>query len=384
MEELGYSHNGWLVLASLCVAFLAGFTGLCLTHGLREKPPGHRKLLIAMAAIALGGGIWSMHFVAMLGLQLPILFYYDATITLISAMVAILVVGAALLILHFYPRTRRTMTLAGVLVATGILAMHYIGMSGLEMCRTIYSPGGVLVAIVTSILLSVGAFRIAYGRRERRNILLGTLCFGLTVFSVHFVAIYFTTFQPIAIVSQIGPLIGNEVLAIGVVVSSFVICAAFLLTGITFLSGRGDMAGWAPAAPALLSGGAVPGPAIDPPPDPAPQADAILHVPYEHAGRTYFIESGAIAVIRAEGHYTHLYTREGQLFCIWSITEAEKRFRGRNFVRCHRSFLINPDHVSSFERLKDTGLCHFDSVALMRKVPVSRSHMRRVRAALGL
>ncbi len=51
-----------------------------------------RKLSVSLAAVALGGGIWSMHFVAMLGLQLPIPIYYDAMIMLGSALVAILMV----------------------------------------------------------------------------------------------------------------------------------------------------------------------------------------------------------------------------------------------------------------------------------------------------
>lgn len=372
METLHYTHNGWLVAASLCVAFLAGFTGLSLTYGLRSKPPQLRKVLIAMASVALGGGIWSMHFVAMLGLKLPILFYYDAAFTLMSALIAILVVGTALLILHFYPRTNATITIAGVLVGAGILAMHYIGMAGIELCRPVYSVAGVLTAIVASIALSVLAFRVAYGHRTRRNIAAGTVCFGFSVFAVHFIAIYFTNIQTIEITSQLGPLISNEVLAIGVVLSSFAICAAFLLSGVSFLSVTTHPVAQVPEMTAEAG------------PETEDQPTTGMHVPYLRGGRTHFVDSDAIAVIRAEGHYTQLHTREGQLFCVWSITEAEKRLKPRHIIRCHRSFLINPKHVSSFERLKDTGLCHFDSVPMIRKVPVSRSHMRSVRAALGL
>ena len=111
---LEFSHNGWLVLASLAVSFMAAFTGLSLTQGASALGVAPRKLVVALSAVVLGGGIWSMHFVAMLGLELPILFYYDAVITLISALVAILMVGLALLILHFHPRTTVTITAAGL------------------------------------------------------------------------------------------------------------------------------------------------------------------------------------------------------------------------------------------------------------------------------
>ena len=71
MEFVEFSHNLWLIVASFAVALMAGFTGLSLTNGLSTYSYTRRKIAISFAAIALGGGIWSMHFVAMLGLQLP-------------------------------------------------------------------------------------------------------------------------------------------------------------------------------------------------------------------------------------------------------------------------------------------------------------------------
>ncbi|MBE1282960.1 MAG: carbon monoxide dehydrogenase [Rhodobacteraceae bacterium] len=368
------SHNPWLVGASLLVALIAGFTGLSLTQGLSERPMHQRKILIALAAISLGGGIWSMHFVAMLGLQLPVLFYYDAVVTLASALVAILVVGVALLILHFRERTRGSLITAGLIVGIGVLAMHYIGMAGLELCRALYTPLGIVSAIVASCILNVAAFGIAYGERNHRNILLGTGCFGLAVFAVHFIAIFGTRFETVEIANVVGPIIGNEVMAIGVVLTSFVLCAAFLLTGVTFLTPQ----------PAVGAAEVVAD--AEPEPDLPPTTLAepgVRQIPYEQEGRTLFIDPASVAAIRAEGHYTHIYTDRGRLFCAWSITEAEKRLGQGVFLKTHRSYLINPAHVSSFERLKDNGVCHFDLPGLS-KVPVSRSRLKQVRAALGV
>jgi NO-binding membrane sensor protein with MHYT domain len=190
------AHDLRLVIASLAVAMMAGFTGLSLTRGANALEPARRKVVVSMAAVALGGGIWSMHFVAMLGLQLPFLYFYDALITLISALVAILMVGIAFLVLHFLPRTPVTITSAGIIIGIGIPIMHYIGMSGMEMCRPIYSPLGVALALVASIALSVAAVWLAYSERGRSNVLLGTVGFGLAVFSVHFLAMAGTQFVP--------------------------------------------------------------------------------------------------------------------------------------------------------------------------------------------
>lgn len=162
---LDYSHNTWLVMASLAVALMAGFTGLYLTHGASRLDSQRRKFVVALASVILGGGIWSMHFVAMLGLQLPILFYYDALITLMSALVAILMVGLALLLLHFRPRSVQTMIGSGVIVGLGIVAMHYVGMAGMQLCRPVYDIFDVALSALASVILSVSAIWVAYGNR---------------------------------------------------------------------------------------------------------------------------------------------------------------------------------------------------------------------------
>ena len=378
------AHDLRLVIASLAVAMMAGFTGLSLTRGANALTPARRKAVVSMAAVALGGGIWSMHFVAMLGLQLPFLYFYDALITLISALVAILMAGIAFLVLHFLPRTAVTITSAGIIIGVGIPIMHYIGMSGMEMCRPIYSPLGVAAALVASIALSVAAVWLAYSERGRGNVLLGTAGFGLAVFSVHFLAMAGTRFAPDGSAVTGASLMGNESLAMLVTLSAFVISAAFLLTGVTFA--RVDETGVAPppAPPTLASEVRIPLP--EPPPSapvPAPDPSA-LRIPYERENRILFLDGARVAALRAEGHYTIAYCGADKLFCPWSISEAEKRLAPAGFLRVHRSYLINPRLVTGFERQKDTGLIYFDSVGAQMKVPVSRSHLGDVRESLGL
>nr|WP_281065525.1 MHYT domain-containing protein [Jiella sonneratiae] len=382
-----------------------------------------------MAAVALGGGIWSMHFVAMLGMQLPVLFYYDALTTLVSALVAILVVGAALLVMHFRARTPATILGAGAMVGLGIALMHYIGMSGIQLCRPVYSPPGLFLAWGASVVLGALSFWVIYSDRSRRNIVFGTLCLGSSVFAVHFIAMGGTGFSDAAAGAADGPLLDNATLAMIVTVAAFVICGAFLLTGVTFLPEDGDPAAArrdageddgrhrgqdadpsrrmpAPAlagvsAPAF---GALPGAVGDgrsapialdllPQQEPeqaaskpaaAAEARPAVAVPFEKDGRTIFVDRAAIAAIRAEGHYTILYVGGQQLFCPWSISEAETRLADPNFVRAHRSYLINVGHVTGFERHKDNGTCFFEKTLSLGKVTVSRSRLPAVRHALGL
>jgi NO-binding membrane sensor protein with MHYT domain len=373
---LDYSHNPWLVLASFAIALMAGFTGLSMARGLSRVPEGQRKLRVAMAAVVLGGGIWSMHFVAMLGLQLPILFYYDPLVTLISALLGILVVGLGLIILHFRRRTPARITAAGFVVGTGILGMHYTGMAGMRACVAEYTAAGIFVAVTTSLALATLAVWIAYWERTRRNVLLGTLCFALAVVALHYIAIWNTSFLETSL-PEFDLILGNEALAIVVTLAAFVICGAFLLAGATFFPEATD---GAVAAQAQAPVPMPPDPVIETPEPPR----RVQPVPYERDGRTLFAEPASIAAFRAEGHYTILYRGSERVFCPWSISEAERRLDGTDFLRVHRSYLVNPAHVTGFERRKDTGVVFFEGVAALGKVPVSRSRLTEVRDLLGL
>ena len=384
---LDYSHDGLMVAAATVLALMAGFTGLSLTRGASALPVERRKLVVAMAAIALGGGIWAMHFVAMLGLELPVLFYYDAVITLISALTAILVTGLALLLVHFGPRTPVKITGAGLLVGIGIPAMHYIGMAGMELCRPVYTVAGVLAAGLASVALSVGAFWLAYGQREIRNILLGTAGFGVAVVTAHFLAMAGTGFVEDAQLTASGPLISNGVLAFGVTVVAFVLSGSFLLTGVTVAvpeeaGPAGPRPPPEPAPPPMPP--AAPLPPVAAAPEPPPPPGGIGRVPYEKEGRTRFVPTADIAAIRAEGHYTVLYVGAEKLFCPWSISEAESRLSDPDLLRSHRSYIVNRRHVSGFERKKDTGVCYFETVPALAKAPVSRQRLSAVRDHLGL
>lgn len=369
---LDFSHDWRLVLASLAIALMAGFTGLSLTRGASQLTPAYRKAVVAMAAVVLGGGIWSMHFVAMLGLRLPILYFYDPLSTLISALAAILMTGLALLILHFRPRTPLSLTLAGVIIGAGISVMHYLGMLGMEMCVPVFTPQGVAGAGLASVILSVLAVRLAYGDRGRRNIVQGTVGFGLAVTAVHFIAMTGTGFLPADATGDPGPAMGNETLAILVTLAAFTICGAFLLTAITFFPTPEEEAKPDPAP--------IPPPAATPAP---PRADAPLRIPHEREGRTLFLDPATVSALRAEGHYTLILRGTETLFCPWSITEAEERLAPAGFMRVHRSYLLNPARVARFERLKDTGLCLLDGDGNL-KIPVSRNRLPDLRAALGV
>lgn len=385
-----YTYDPWLVLASVAISMMAAFTGLTLTQGLSRLTKGQRQARIVMAAIALGGGIWSMHFVAMLSMRFPVLVHYDILPTTASALIAILLAGIALLLMHFGSRTRARMGLAGAILGTGIVTMHYVGINAIEGCRPVYEPVGFVIVGLIAAGMGAAAIGIAYGRRTRRNTLLATLVFGASVVVVHFSAMNWTDFVEVSRTAFDAPALANAQIALIVLLAGFVISGAFLLTAASLLDGPAEAVAAVeavpPAPPAPTSEEEVPAqPRIEKPHDPASaaQSSASIRVPYEKDGTTFFVPAGEVFALRAEGHYSIVYIASGRVFCPWSISEAQKRLPAQ-FLRVHRSYLVNAARVAGFQRRKDNGYCLLDGSPSLDRVPVARSRIPELRAALGL
>ncbi|MCV6547543.1 MAG: LytTR family transcriptional regulator DNA-binding domain-containing protein [Cohaesibacter sp.] len=372
---LTYTYSLPLVMASIIIAILAAFTGLALTNGISELSVIRRKLQIGMAAIVIGGGIWSMHFVALLALRLPVDISYDLVWTIGSVLIEILMSGAALLILHFAKRNWLNIAIAGSLMGYGIVTMHFVGMLGIRGCIPVFWLTGKLILIVVGPATGILAVWAAYRSRTRLNIILGSIIFGLSVSVIHYVGMYWTGFAALPPEETIVTSLDNGVLALWVLFSAFAICGFFLLTSATFLAPQS-------ARPVIASPSDHPetGSIADDPEETEPRA---LRVPYEKESSIRFLRSDEIAVIQAEGHYSVLYTSKEKLFCPWSISNAMDRMPD-NFIRTHRSYMVNVNFVSGFVRNKDNGRCMIDNIRELSEVPISRSRIDDVKTALDL
>jgi NO-binding membrane sensor protein with MHYT domain len=385
-----FSYEPMMVVASVLVAIMASFTGLRLAGDLSALPIPARRIRIAEAACALGGGIWSMHFVGMLALRLPVSISYDALLTLSSVLVSILITGLGLSFVHMaHPNSQgrklwRT-TVSGTLIGLGIVTMHYIGMRAIGgNCLVEYGPAGFFLSSGIAILSSIAVVQIAYRRRTLLQLSLAAVLLGITISSMHYTAMAFTRFIPVSeLVSLAQPMIQDSYLALIVALAAFVVCGLFLLTALP-LPSVGLIA--APAGAHIAAAFSAPEPQAMPQrsvPRATPETAEKLRLPYEQGGLTFFIDATRVTAIQAEGHYTRLYEGQESHFCPWSISKVEESVAGRNFLRTHRSFLVNLEHARAFQRKHDKVFLVVpgpeDSL-----VPVSRGHVPEVRKALGL
>lgn len=369
-----YTYSPWLVVLSVMIALMASFTGLSMTRGLSRQSVGQRQLRIALSSVALGGGIWSMHFLAILAMRFNVPVYFEIGETVASALFAILLAGLALLIMHFGVRTKGKAIVSGAILGVGIVAMHYVGLSAIEGCLPVYSTGGIAAAGVLAVGLGIAAISIAYGARTERNTLLATLVFGAAVTVVHFTAISQTTFEAAGdVVATLG--LGNSQVALLVMLPVFVIAGAFLLVSASSL-------GRAPLADSMVPAGFLPEVRVEVV-EAAPRAEIAQRLPYTRDGRTYLVAVETVYALRAEGHYTTAFLDIGPMFCPWSVTVAEERLPP-GFMRVHRSWLVNMALVTAYERAKDHGYIVMAGAPGLERIPVARARIAAVLEALGL
>ncbi|SFP85800.1 bifunctional diguanylate cyclase/phosphodiesterase [Ralstonia sp. NFACC01] len=169
---LASSYNPLLVLLSLFVAILASYTALDMAGRVVTAHGRAALSWLIGGASAMGLGIWSMHFVGMLALNLPIPVGYDVGITLTSLAIGI---GASMFALWLVSRRELPWPrLAGgaLLMGAGVAGMHYTGMAALRMNPGIqYDPARFALSIVIAVLASGVALWIAFRlRRQSRRV----------------------------------------------------------------------------------------------------------------------------------------------------------------------------------------------------------------------
>jgi PAS domain S-box-containing protein len=159
-----------LVLLSILVAIFSSWMGLQVVGQARlANTRPLRAAMLATGSLALGCGVWSMHFIGMLAFALCTHVNYENGLTLLSVLPSLAASWIALTLI-----SRRSLSLAslltgGVLVGAGIGAMHYTGMAAMQMSLDLrYDPFMFGLSIVVAVVLATLALWIRFGLRTLR------------------------------------------------------------------------------------------------------------------------------------------------------------------------------------------------------------------------
>jgi diguanylate cyclase (GGDEF)-like protein len=220
---MAVSYNPWLVVLSVALAALDAYVAFSVVGRIARSRGPVAVLWTAFGALAMGSGVWAMHFIGMLALQVPIPLGYDSQQTAVSGVPVVLATGATLWLLA-RRATHAGAVMAGCTLGLGMASMHYLGVLALQMQPAIaWRPGWV----AASLLLGVGGSTAAIGlhsviwRSERRHRwwlrVLAALMLGGTAAGVHYLGMAAMRFSPGAV--SLGAGTGLHGLGLGLAIS---------------------------------------------------------------------------------------------------------------------------------------------------------------------
>ncbi|MGJ7581223.1 putative bifunctional diguanylate cyclase/phosphodiesterase [Variovorax sp. RHLX14] len=230
-------HNLWLVAASLLIATLASYVALDLSRRVLSADGIFSAPWWTVGSVALGTGIWSMHFVGMLGFSLPIRIGFTGLLTLVSWIAAVAASAVALWVASRADYSLKRVLIASLVMGAGISGMHYLGMAAIDM-----APGIVWhwPTVALSVLIAVAASAAALSifgllvrvRQERRPQvqLLAAVLMGIAICGMHYTGMAAANFPAGSVCLSANALGGAGLTGIVLVASSM------LLLGTLFTS----------------------------------------------------------------------------------------------------------------------------------------------------
>ncbi|ORE90617.1 MHYT domain-containing protein [Aurantimonas sp. 22II-16-19i] len=229
------TYSGLLVVLSICIATVAAYTALDLAGRVRSAAGWIRTGWIATAAIAMGGGIWSMHFVAMLAYRMPMEVSYDVTLTALSLGLPIVVTGIGFALLCDRAVGWSVLIAGGLIMGCGIATMHYLGMHAMQMPGTIdYDLRLVSASVAIAIGASIAALWLGFTGTVSSRKFAASGAMGLAISGMHYtgMAAATITMHPDAAAMVMAPALDPMTLAAAVAALTFLILFLALLASI--------------------------------------------------------------------------------------------------------------------------------------------------------
>ncbi|WP_329615558.1 hypothetical protein OG244_22860 [Streptomyces brevispora] len=176
-------------VAAYLMACLGSALGLrCTVRSIRQGPRSRKNGWLSLAAVSLGCGIWTMHFIAMMGFRADgSNISYDTPLTLLSLAVAIAVTAVGVFLVGHLGSRVKVLAVAGVLMGLGVAAMHYIGMAAMRVHgRMHYDTVTVALSVLIAVVAATAALWAAVTIRSLWSSLGASLVMGLAVSGMHY------------------------------------------------------------------------------------------------------------------------------------------------------------------------------------------------------
>ncbi|MCX2906815.1 bifunctional diguanylate cyclase/phosphodiesterase [[Curtobacterium] plantarum] len=224
-----------LICVSLIVAFIASFTALDTAGRVAVSRGWSARLWLLVGGIAMGIGVWAMHFIGMLAMMMPMMMRYDTRLTILSLLVAILAsvlaFGQTVGGLHL---TRQRLLSGTLILGAGVVVMHYLGMYALLIepqpeWNALLVALSVLIAFAASGLALWLAFHLRQGDHHLMLMRgLASLVMGIAIAGMHYVGMAAAEFSHSSMMQPHG--VSNAGLAVWVTLITLTILGITLLS----------------------------------------------------------------------------------------------------------------------------------------------------------
>jgi NO-binding membrane sensor protein with MHYT domain len=191
MAHVHHFAFGWFSPAlAFSLAFLGSMLGLGYTARARTATSVARRCRwLVLASVSIGGtGIWLMHFMAMLGFDVPgTPVRYHPGLTALSMLIAVVTVGAGLFTIGIGRRTIPRLLAGGMLTGIGVAAMHYTGMAALRVAgRISYDPNLVAVSVLIAVVAATVALWFTVSVRHGGQTVAAALIMATAIAGMHY------------------------------------------------------------------------------------------------------------------------------------------------------------------------------------------------------
>ncbi|QTO54725.1 EAL domain-containing protein [Duffyella gerundensis] len=160
------SYDAMMVIISVIVAMLASFTALDMAGRVATSSGKAALVWLIGGGFAMGVGIWAMHFIGMLSMTLPMVMSYDASLTAISMLIAIVASIFALWLVCYGELPALRLCGGALVLGSGVVAMHYTGMAALMFVPgIIWDWRWIALSVVIALVASGAALWLAFHLR---------------------------------------------------------------------------------------------------------------------------------------------------------------------------------------------------------------------------
>ena len=231
------SYDYGEVARSILIALAASYAALDLAGRITAASGRARTAWLTGGAIAMGIGIWAMHFKGLLAFHLPVTVDYHWPTVLVSLVVAVLASAVALYIVSRQKMGPVQAWTGSLIMGGGIAAMHYVGMASMRLAAvTRFAPLLVALSIVLAIVFSSAALLLAFGLREESKAtdlrkIGSAVVMGAAISAMHYTGMAAARFMPSAVPPNLSHAVSISALGNnGIAIVTFLALGAAILT----------------------------------------------------------------------------------------------------------------------------------------------------------